>query len=144
MRRMTITARIHRAHGALTTLTDGRHAWSADVSQALGSGDAGPDPHDLLDSALAACTALTLELYIRRKQLAVTDLVVNISHIEEKTDAGAVVYRMTRTLDIAGDLSDADRERLREIAGKCPVHKTLTGEIAIETVLASSPPVSAS
>jgi putative redox protein len=134
---MTITARLHRAHGALTTLTDGRHAWHADVSRELGSDDAAPDPHDLLDSALAACTSLTLELYIRRKQLAVTDLVVTISHVEEKNASGGVTYRMTRTLDIAGDITDADRERLREIAGKCPVHRTLTGEIVIDTALAS-------
>ena len=50
---MTIEATLHRAHGALTTLNNGRHAWLSDVNKTLGSGDQAPDPHDLLDSALA-------------------------------------------------------------------------------------------
>ena len=69
---MTIDAKLHRAHGALTTLSNGWHVWNADVDKTLGSDDQAPDPHDLLDSVLAACTALTLELYIRRRQMPVS------------------------------------------------------------------------
>jgi len=134
---MTIEARIHRAHGALTTLTNGRHAWTSDVGKLLGSNDAAPDAHDLLDSALAACTALTLELYIRRKQMAVRDLRVEITHEESKGDDGRVRYALQRTLHVDGDLSDDERARLVEIAGKCPVHRILTGQIDIATTLAS-------
>ena len=66
---MTIDAHLHRRlaaadqpASALTLLTNGRHAWAADVDRTLGGTDAAPSPHDLLDSALAACTTLTLEL----------------------------------------------------------------------------------
>ncbi len=134
---MSIEARLHRAHGALTTLTNGRHAWNADVSKLLGSSDAAPDAHDLLDSALAACTALTLELYIRRKGMAVRDLRVEIAREEGKTDEGKTRYSMRRTLHVEGDLTDDERARLVEIAGKCPIHRILTGSIDVTTALAS-------
>lgn len=132
---MSIEARLHRAHGALTTLTNGRHAWTADVARTLGSNDAAPDAHDLLDSALAACTALTLELYIRRKQMAVRSLRVEVMHEETKGEDGRVRYALTRRLHLEGELSDEERARLVEIAGKCPIHRILTGEVRIETQL---------
>lgn len=132
---MPIEARLHRANGALTTLSNGRHVWNADLGQALGSTDRAPDPHDLLDSALAACTALTLELYIRRRQLAVSDLRVEISHVEGKTAEGVTSYELQRRVFIEGALADADRQRLLEIAAKCPIHKLLEGEVRIQTVL---------
>ena len=132
---MTIEARLHRANGALTTLSNGRHVWNADVDKTLGSDDRAPDPHDLLDSALAACTALTLELYIRRRQLAVTDLRVEISHVEGKTAEGVTTYELQRRVFIDGPLAESDRQRLLEIAAKCPIHKLLEGEIHIQTEL---------
>ncbi|MBL8802194.1 MAG: OsmC family protein [Planctomycetes bacterium] len=133
---MSIEARLNRAHGALTTLTNGRHAWTSDVGKQLGSNDAAPDAHELLDSALAACTALTLELYIRRKQLAVRSLRVEVEHVESKGEDGRVRYALARRLHIEGELSAAERERLAEIADRCPVHRILTGEISITTALA--------
>lgn len=133
---MTIQARLDRSAGSLTTLGDGRHQWRSDVSKELGGGDAGPDPHDLLDSALAACTALTLELYIRRKQMAVTSLQVQIDHVEDKTEDGKPLYRLQRRLQVEGDLSEAERQRLLEIANKCPVHRILENEVRITSVLA--------
>lgn len=139
---MTIEATLHRAHGALTTLSNGRHAWLADVNKTLGSGDQAPDPHDLLDSALAACTALTLELYIRRRQLPVTDLKVRIEHTESRGEDGRVHYQLERTVGIEGDIGDADRAKLLEIANKCPIHRILEGNIEVRTALAE-PGVSA-
>src|SRR5450830_267191 len=115
---MTIEATLQRANGALTTLSNGRHVWNSDIDKTLGSQDRAPDPHDLLDSALAACTTLTLELYIRRRQLAVTALRVTIDHVED---------------------TDADRQRLLEIADKCPIHRLLSGEIHIESALVATP-----
>ncbi|WP_295952442.1 OsmC family protein [Rhodoferax sp.] len=132
---MPIQARLHRAQGALTTLTNGRHAWHADVDKTLGSDDLAPDPHDLLDSALAACTVLTLELYIRRRKLAVTDLRVDISHEEGKTEDGQVRYQLQRSLHIEGDITPEDRAKLLEIANKCPIHRVLEGDISVATTL---------
>ena len=122
---------------SLAQLSDGRHAWSADISAALGGSDLAPDPHDLLDSALAACTLLTLELYIRRKQLAVTALRVQVSH-EETPAAGGQPnrYVMARRIEVDGTLTPEERERLLAIANKCPVHRSLSGEIEIRSTMA--------
>ena len=130
---MHVQAHLHRAAGSLTTLSNGRQAWSADIDKTLGGGDLAPDPHELLDSALAACTLLTLELYIRRKQLAVTHLAVQIEHAESKGEDGKPLYQLQRRLTVDGELSDADRQRLLEIAGKCPIHRLLEGEVRIAT-----------
>lgn len=133
---MTIEAHLHRAHGALTTLSNGRHVWNADVDKTLGSDDRAPDPHDLLDSALAACTALTLELYIRRRQMPVTGLRVTVDRVEEKNAEGQTRYQLQRRIAIEGEVSDADRTRLLEIANKCPIHKILSGGVVIQSELA--------
>lgn len=117
---MTIQAHIHRSNGALTTLTNSRHTWTSDVGKTLGSNDAAPDPHDLLDSALAACTALTLELYIRRKGWNITALHVSIEHEEGKAADGRVSYTLKRTVKVEGEVSAEDKARLMEIANKCP------------------------
>jgi putative redox protein len=135
---MTIEAKLHRANGALTTLSNGRHVWNSDVDKTLGSEDRAPDPHDLLDSALAACTTLTLELYIRRRQMPVTDLRVTVDRVEGKNEQGQVRYQMQRRIFIEGDVPEADRERLLEIANKCPIHRLLSGEILIQSELASA------
>jgi putative redox protein len=136
---MTIEAKLHRANGALTTLSNGRHVWNSDVDKTLGSDDRAPDPHDLLDSALAACTTLTLELYIRRRQMPVTDLRVTVDRVEGKNEQGQVRYQMQRRIFIEGDVAQIDRERLLEIANKCPIHRLLSGEILIQSELAGAP-----
>lgn len=133
---MTIEARLHRAHGALTTLSNGRHVWNADVDKTLGSSDLAPDPHDLLDSALAACTTLTLELYIRRRQMGVTGLRVTVDHVEDKNEQGQVRYQMLRRIFIEGDVTEAERQKLLEIANNCPIHRLLSGDISIQSELA--------
>lgn len=132
---MTVESRLHRAHGALTTLTNGRHAWLSDVDKTAGSTDSAPSPHDLLDSALAACTALTLELYIRRHELPVTDLRVRVEHVESRGADGRVHYALARSVEIDGPLGDDQRARLMEIADKCPIHRVLEGEITIASTL---------
>ena len=85
-------------------------------------------PHELLLAALGSCTALTLKAYADRKAWALRD--VRVSLKGEHTDAGFVI---TRHLVLDGDLDVEQRQRLVEIAGKCPVHKTLVGEIVINT-----------
>lgn len=107
-----------------------RGQFIADLDAELGGQH--PSPHDLLDAALAACTALTLELYARRKAMPLERVEVQVAH--EKTATGQA---MRRSLVLVGDkLTAADRENLLRIAQMCPVHKTLTGQIAIATALA--------
>jgi len=92
-----------------------------------------PSPHELLDAALAACTTLTLQLYIKRKGWAIDQLQVEVSHA--KSAQG--VYQMTRRLNVVGKLDAEQQAALLRIADACPVHKTLVGEVAIETRLES-------
>ncbi len=134
---MKIEARLHRDAGSLTTLSNGRHSWSADIDKPLGGADLAPDPHELLDSALAACTLLTLELYIRRKQLAVRSLRVEVEHVEGKGEDGRPLYQLQRRLHIDGELAEPERQRLLEIAGRCPIHRLLEGEVKIHTEYAA-------
>lgn len=135
---MAIDAQLIRGQtaplGAVATLSDGKHVWNADLLAALGGAESAPDPHALLDSALAACTLLTLEVYLRRKQLVVRSLRVSIEH-EETATAEGVHYQLRRRLHIEGDLSDEERGKLLAIANKCPIHRVLTGDIEIETAL---------
>jgi putative redox protein len=102
----------------------------ADVAEALGGDGAGPDPHELLDAALGACTALTLTMVARRKQIPLDDMRVTISHVEADG-----LYSLTRNIEFIGALSDDQKQYLLGIANKCPIHKALLGRFAIETAL---------
>jgi putative redox protein len=108
----------------------GPHILIADEGRDVGGEDLGPDPHELIDAALAACTALTLTLYARHKGIALTALEVEVDH--EEHDG---VYRMRRDIHVAGEISDAQRTRMLEIANKCPVHRTLSGSFNIVSQL---------
>lgn len=133
-----IEANITRALGALTTITNGRHSWTSDIPKAYGSHDAAPDPHDLLDSALAACTVLTLELYLRRKpDWSVSHLCCKVERLREEKDvSGRVHYRVKRIISAEGALSSEQKDKLREIANKCPIHLLMEGQIEVETEVA--------
>jgi putative redox protein len=136
---MSIHAHLARPAGeltSLTTLSNGRHTWQSDVGTASGGKDAAPDPHDLLSSALAACTALTLELYVRRKGFAVTAIDVTVEHEEAKASDGRTHYILKRTVSISGAVSDEEKQRMLQIANKCPIHRILESEVAIHSALA--------
>jgi len=110
----------------------GRNVFFADVDEADGGDDAGPDPHDLLDAALGACTALTVTMVAQRRKLPLTDVRVEITHEE-----GGGLYKLNRRIELVGELDDAQRAYLLGIANKCPIHKALQGRFEIETQLAS-------
>jgi putative redox protein len=111
-------------------LAIGQHVLLADTSPTNGGDDLGPDPHELLDAALASCTALTLTLYARRKGMQLAKVEVEVDHEESNG-----VYRMRRIVHLAGELSAEERARLLEIAGRCPVHRSLTGRVEITSRL---------
>jgi len=104
------------------------HRLRADEDAEKGGDNSGPAPHELLLAALGSCTAMTLKMYAERKGWPLRDVRValNGSHSDG-------TFVINRHLTIDGDLDDEQRERLIEIADRCPVHKTLTGEIAITT-----------
>lgn len=120
----SIEATSNRVNGLATMLTNGRHRWVADVPKTLGSNDTAPDPHDLLDSALAAFTVLTLELYLKRKpDWQVDRIQFRVERISDtRAEDGQVDYRFKRIVKVGGALSPEQEGRLIEIANKCPIH----------------------
>lgn len=111
-------------------ISNGRNEIFSDEPAILGGDDAGLSPHELLEAALGSCTALTVTMVARRKQMPLTDVKVEVSHA---TVEG--VYRMQRRITLIGDLTDEQKTYLLGIANKCPVHRTLSGKIEIESAL---------
>jgi len=101
-----------------------QHTLRVDESEGNGGEDAGPDPHDLYDSALGACKALTVLWYAKRKAIPVEGIEVSVAR--NNTDERAGTYRLTTTLALTGELTDAQRQELLGVAKRCPLHKLMT------------------
>lgn len=126
-------------------LLDGRHALAADEPVAVGGKDGGPNPYELLLMSLGACTAMTLRLYAHRKGMPLEHVIVRLRHARVHAadcvnceTKPAQIDRIDRTIELVGTLDAAQRTRLLQIAEMCPVHRTLTGTIKIETTLAAA------
>jgi len=108
-----------------------QHAFAVDEPDSNGGEDLGPTPHDVYDSALGACKALTTLWYARRKLMPIEDIRVTVERDDSEERRG--VYRLRVTLDVSGPLTDAQRQELLAVAGKCPVHKLMT-QVTTEVV----------
>ena len=120
-----------RGSGLTAHINDGRHTIVSGLPETLGGHDEGPSPHDLLESALAACTILTVQLYADRKQWKLENINVRIG-ISSEGPGGNV---LSRELSFTGDLDEQQRARLLEIAEKCPIHLFLTRGAKVQTVM---------
>jgi putative redox protein len=109
-------------------ITVGDHHLRADEESGTGGDNTGPAPHELLLAALGSCTAMTLKMYAERKgwPLQNVQVTLNGQHADGR-------FGITRHIALTGQLDAGQRQRLIEIAEKCPVHKTLAGEIVIIT-----------
>ena len=115
-------------------VTTARHSWLADEPEDIGGQDQGPAPMEMVLAGLGACTSMTLRMYAQRKEWALDKVSVTLLHAK-KAAADGKSDKFVRHIEVEGDLTDEQRERLLEIANKCPVHKTLTGALEIESKL---------
>jgi putative redox protein len=108
----------------------GRHTLVADEPTEAGGDDAGPAPHEWILAGLGACTSITVKMYATRKTWPLESVEVSVSgdHVDG-------VFVLTRGITLRGPLSDEQRARLLEIADRCPVHRSLSGPIRIDTEL---------
>ena len=120
----------------------GPHRLTADEPRDAGGTDAGPNPYGLLTAALGACTTITLRMYADRKQWPLKGVTVRLTHdkiyakdCEECENKEGKVDNFERVLELEGDLTPEQRQRLLEIADKCPVHNTLSHVSRIATKL---------
>ena len=122
------------------TITAAGHRLTADEPKALGGDDSGPGPYDLLLAGLGACTTMTLRMYAERKGWPLERASVSLTHdkvyfedCQQCDQREGKIDRIQRNIRLIGDLDRAQRERLLEIADKCPVHRTLSGPVEIVT-----------
>ncbi len=125
----------------------GRHRLFADEPEAVGGMGTGPSPYDFLAAALGACTTMTLRLYAEHKALPVDRIAVDVTHekvhaqdcsdcAEADRELNGKIDRFERRITITGEVDGETRERMRQIADRCPVHKTLSHGAAVVTKLA--------
>jgi putative redox protein len=124
-----------------TRVSAGRHEFAADEPVPAGGADAGPSPYDLLLAALGTCTVMTLRLYAQRRSYPLTGITVELGHDRIHAEDCATcdttegrLDRIRRRITLDGDLTAAQRADLLRVADRCPVHRTLTSEVVIESV----------
>jgi putative redox protein len=105
------------------------HQMTADEPEDLGGDDMGPSPQELLAASLASCTAITMEMYAKRKGWNVDGLEVEVDYLPAERGA---VTRFELIMKMPAHLSDEQVSKLQVIAAKCPVHRTLEGEVAFD------------
>jgi putative redox protein len=105
------------------------HELTADEPKASGGEDSGPSPQELLAASLASCTAVTMEMYAARKGWDVGEVTVDVDY--EPAHRGSPT-RFEMTVSLPKELPEDQRERLMQIAAKCPVHRTLEGEVMFD------------
>jgi uncharacterized OsmC-like protein/alpha-beta hydrolase superfamily lysophospholipase len=128
-----------------TSIQTSKHSFIADEPASIGGDDFGPSPYDLLSAGLAACTLMTLKLYAERKKWDLQEVYVYVTYSKKHSDDLVIGVEkpshfdhLSKRLRFVGNLDDKQKERLKDIASKCPVHKTLQSQIIIDTIVERS------
>ncbi len=123
-----------------TAIQTKNHSMIADEPASIGGDDFGPSPYEYLNAALAACTVMTLKMYAQRKQWDLHEVFVYISHSKKHRDAleldvekPGYLDHISKKLKFVGNLDASQKQRLKEIASRCPVHKTIASKVVFET-----------
>jgi putative redox protein len=123
-----------------TAIQTKNHTLIADEPTSIGGSDFGPSPYEYLNAALAACTVMTLKLYAEQKKWDLQEVFVYISHSREhskdlNTDVDKPKYLdyISKKLKFLGNLDTEQKERLKEVASRCPVHKTIASQVEFQT-----------
>lgn len=112
----------------------GQHQLIADEPESAGGSDAGPAPFDYVMAGIGACTSMTLRMYAERKEFNLGKISVTLSH--DKIDLDGIKRdRIQRTITLTGNLTPAQRQRMLEIANKCPVYRAISPSLLIETTM---------
>jgi putative redox protein len=111
------------------TVSVRKHDLTVDEPESTGGGDEGPNPQEMLAVSLASCTAITIEMYAKRKGWEIGDLDVDVDY-EPAQRGSPTKFKMV--VHLPKELPDEQRERLMQIAAKCPVHRTLEGEVMFD------------
>ncbi|WP_028281714.1 bifunctional alpha/beta hydrolase/OsmC family protein [Olleya marilimosa] len=129
--------------GFTTQMTVGNHTMMADEPTSYGGNDFGPSPYELVSAGLSACTAMTVQMYVKRKGWDLQNIEVHTSHtkvtkqaIENGEQKEIKVDTFNREIKLKGNLDEKQIQRMLQIADKCPVHKTLHSAIEVVTTLA--------
>ncbi|HET6385406.1 MAG TPA: OsmC family protein [Armatimonadota bacterium] len=135
------TVNVRSMDGLQQEITAGKNVILADEPVEAGGGGTGLNPYELLLAALGACKSMTVSMYARRKGWDLQRVDVELNHEKDYArdcvdcpEKNVKLDRITVRLRFTGNLDDDQRRRLREIAGRCPVHRTLTGQIEIVDV----------
>ncbi len=133
---MTIVVTRDRSHKMQHIVTVRQHRIAVDEPPANGGEDLGVTPHELYDSALGACKAMTVLWYANRKGIPLEDIQVAVDRDDSQERQG--LYKLAVTLSLGGPISEAQREELLAVARKCPVHKLMAeAKTEITTELAT-------
>jgi uncharacterized OsmC-like protein len=143
-----VTVRSLPGHTYTVEAENGKHAFLSDEEESSGGEDLGPTPHELLAASLGSCVAITLRMYANHKQWPVGDIAVQLTveHVEPSepeftpeeiaaVEPGTRLPLIRSHVIVTGDLDEAQRNRLQEVASRCPVHRTLRARPAIVTTL---------
>ncbi len=118
-------------------ISSGSHKWIADANKDIGGDESGPDPHQLLLASLGACTSMTLKVFAQRRGWKLDEVRIKLNEetVDDPSSPGKKMSKITREIEVKGDLSQEQMTTLKTIADKCPIHKILTESKQILTQL---------